>query len=86
MEMGKDTRWRVRGELDFDKCITLQERRIWLVRTEALQNARGEPGELLVWHGTSVVCGRKFVFETTQSRFYPMATCVKHRRLVSSPG
>jgi hypothetical protein len=51
MEVHKDARWRVRGELEFDKPITLQGRRYRLVDTVPYENSKGCSGELLVWRG-----------------------------------
>jgi hypothetical protein len=79
MEIHKDTRWRVRGELEFDTPITVQGRNYRLVGTAPYEYSQGYSGELLVWAGTWVVCGSKFTFETPRTSFYPTATCVKHR-------
>ena len=79
MNMVKDTRWRVRGELEFDTPITVQGRHYRLVDTGVYENPQGYSGVLLVWTGTCVVCGSKFTFETPRNSFYPTATCVKHR-------
>ena len=79
MEMIKASHWTVRGELEFHKQITLQSRHYLLVDTEPYVGARGNSSELLVWEGTCTVCDCNFTFTTTRSRFYPTATCVKHR-------
>ena len=79
MKMIKAFHWTVRGELEFDKRITLQGRHYRLVNTSNHENSRGRSSELLVWEGTCTKCRRKFTFETTRSRFYPTATCVDHR-------
>ena len=79
MKMIKASHWKVRGELELDKRFVLQGRRYRLVSTRPYQNARGKFGERLVWSGTSVQCRRRFTFETTRSKFYPTATCAKHR-------
>ena len=79
MEMVKDTSWRVRGDLEFDTPIAVHGRRYRLIDTSVYENSRGNSGELLVWQGDCVVCGSKFTFETTRGRFYPTATCAKHR-------
>ena len=79
MEMAKDTRWRVRGELDFDTPITVQDRPYRLIDTGVYESSRGNSGELLVWQGDCVVCGSTFTFETPRSSFYPTATCGSHR-------
>ena len=79
MNMIKDTRWRVRGELEFDTPTTVQGRHYRLVDTGVYESVRGNSGELLVWQGDCVVCGRAFTFETPRSSFYPTATCQKHR-------
>jgi hypothetical protein len=79
MEMIKATRWRVRGELEFNKRITVQGRHYRLVDETLTEKSQGYSGELLVWTGTCVVCGSKFTFETPRTSFYPTATCVKHR-------
>jgi len=79
MEMVKDTQWRVRGDLEFNKQVTVQDLHYRLVDETPYEIPQGYSGELLVWTGTCVVCGSKFTFETPRSRFYPTATCVKHR-------
>jgi hypothetical protein len=79
MEMIKDTRWRVRGDLEFNTQTTVQGRHYHLVDTTPYENSQGNPSELLVWRGNCVVCGRKFSFETSRGSFYPTATCPKHR-------
>ena len=79
MNMGTDTRWRVRGDLEFNKRITIQGRHYRLVDTKSYETAQGGASELLVWTGTCVVCGSEFTFETPRSSFYPTATCVRHR-------
>ena len=79
MDIHKDTRWRVRGDLEFDTPKTVQGRRYRLVDETPYENHQGYSGGLLVWTGTCVVCGSKFSFETPRSSFYPTATCQKHR-------
>ena len=84
MNMIKDTRWRVRGELEFNKRITIQGRHYRLVNETPYENHQGYSGGLLVWTGTCVVCGSKFTFETSRGSFFPTATCLKHRGMAGS--
>ena len=79
MEIHTDTRWRVRGELEFDTPKTVQGRHYRLVDETPYENSKGYSGGLLVWAGACVVCGSKFTFETPRTSFYPTATCLKHR-------
>jgi hypothetical protein len=79
MEVHKDARWRVRGELEFNKRVTVQGRHYRLMDETPYDNSQGYSGGLLVWTGTCVVCGSKFTFETPRTSFYPTATCMKHR-------
>ena len=79
MEMVKASHWTVRGDLEFNKRITLQGRRYRLTGTRDHTATSGNSSELLIWRGTCSVCGCKFTFETTRGRFYPTATCDLHR-------
>ena len=79
MEMVKSTHWRVRGDLEFNKRITVQGRNYRLVDEAPYENSQDYSGVLLVWAGTCVVCGSKFTFETSRSSLYPTATCGSHR-------
>ena len=79
MEMIKSTNWKVRGDLEFNKRISLQGRHYTLEDTEPYVNARGVSGVLLVWRGTCTVCGCKFTFKSTRSTFYPTSRCQDHR-------
>ena len=62
MEMIKATRWRVRGDLEFNKRIIVQGRHYRLVDEASYANSQGYSGERLVWMGTCVICGSKFTF------------------------
>ena len=86
MNMIKDTRWRVRGDLEFNKRTTIQGRHYRLVDTKSYETAQGGAGELPVWTGTCVVCGSEFTFETARSRFYPTARCQEHRPIIRGRG
>ena len=79
MEIHKDIRWRVRGDLEFDTPKTVQGRRYRVVDTRAYTNSDGKYSGLLIWAGTCSVCSRKFTFETNRAKFYPTATCELHR-------
>ena len=79
MEMIKASHWTVRGPIETGKRVSIQSRDYLLLRTEPYTTKFGYPSELLTWQGHCVVCGNKFTFKTGRSKFFPTASCKKHR-------
>ena len=84
MKLVKVDFWSVRGDLEFNKLVTVRGREYRLVSLEPYTSKSGFAGDLLVWEGCCSTCGHYFNFRTGRSKFYPTANCENHRPTNSS--